>query len=48
MIALMQEDTRKDKEEGRQNLTIGFFVMQVMIMFLSLLNFGRYTGKVRV
>ena len=29
MIALMQEDTRKEKERGVENLTIGYFVMKV-------------------
>ena len=29
MIALMQEDTRKEKERGIENLTIGYFVMKV-------------------
>ena len=31
MIALMQEDTRKEKERGVENLTIGYFVMKVTI-----------------
>ena len=31
MIALMQEDTRKEKERGVENLTIGYFVMKVII-----------------
>ena len=29
MISLMQEDTRKEKERGVENLTIGYFVMKV-------------------
>ncbi|KAK3699441.1 hypothetical protein QZH41_018607, partial [Actinostola sp. cb2023] len=29
MVALMQEDRRKDKDKGVTNLTIGFFVMKV-------------------
>ena len=33
MVALMQEDTRKKKEEGKTNLTIGFFVMKVHKIF---------------
>ena len=35
MIALMQEDTRKSKEEGKENLTIGFFVMKVNENFFA-------------
>jgi len=29
MIALMQEDTRIDRDEGGKNLTIGYFIMKV-------------------
>jgi len=29
MVSLMQEDTRKEKERGVENLTIGYFVMKV-------------------
>ena len=29
MIALMQEDTRSDRDEGGKNLTIGYFIMKV-------------------
>ena len=35
MIALMQEDTRKEKERGVENLTIGYFVMKVTILGLQ-------------
>ena len=31
MISLMQEDTRKEKEHGAENLTIGYFVMKVTL-----------------
>jgi len=31
MISLMQEDTRKEKERGVENLTIGYFVMKVHV-----------------
>ena len=31
MISLMQEDTRKEKERGVENLTIGYFVMKVRV-----------------
>lgn len=30
MVSLMQEDTRKEKERGVENLTIGYFVMKVI------------------
>ena len=30
MIALMQEDTRIDRDEGRKNLSIGYYVMKVL------------------
>lgn len=30
MVSLMQEDTRKEKEKGVENLTIGYFVMKVI------------------
>lgn len=29
MIALMQEDTRIDRDEGGNNLSIGYFIMKV-------------------
>lgn len=29
MIALMQEDTRIDREEGGKNLSIGYFIIKV-------------------
>ena len=32
MISLMQEDTRKAKEHGAENLTIGYFVMKVTLL----------------
>ena len=32
MISLMQEDTRKEKEHGAENLTIGYFVMKVTLL----------------
>lgn len=31
MVALMQEDRRRDKDKGATNLTIGFYVMRVGI-----------------
>ena len=30
MIALMQEDTRIDRDEGGKNLSIGYYVMKVL------------------
>lgn len=30
MIALMQEDTRIDRDEGGKNLSIGYFIMKVL------------------
>ena len=29
MIALMQEDTRIDRDEGGKNLSIGYYIMKV-------------------
>ena len=30
MIALMQEDTRIDRDEGGKNLSIGYYIMKVL------------------
>ena len=38
MIALMQEDTRIDRDEGGKNLTIGYFIMKVWCLKNSLFS----------
>lgn len=38
MIALMQEDTRIDRDEGGKNLSIGYFIMKVLCLLFLLLQ----------
>lgn len=42
MISLMQEDTRKAKEHGAENLTIGYFVMKVTLLKTAI----NYLGEI--
>lgn len=42
MISLMQEDTRKEKEHGAENLTIGYFVMKVTLLKTAI----NYLGEI--
>ena len=39
MIALMQEDTRIDREEGGKNLSIGYFIMKVLCVCNTVYQF---------